>query len=72
VAEILAPPAPMFSPRRGEGEGAADADGDGDGGLEDIEAMHEELGRLRELLVELVAERVGDECASGAADCAQQ
>ena len=70
MAEILAPPVPMLLSRHGQGEEAGEADGDGGSG--DLEEMQEELGRLRELLVEVVAERVGEECVSGAADCALQ
>ena len=64
IASILAPPSLLPPP--------SDASIDQKQALHDVEAMHAELGKLREMLVDVVAQRVGDDCVANASECAHQ
>jgi hypothetical protein len=71
IATALAPPAPV--PALSDSQEPDDkSKGDEDRGLRDLGAMHAELELLREMLVDVVAQRVGDDCLSNASECALQ
>ena len=71
IATALAPPAPA-APASDWREPDDKSTGDEDRVLRDLGAMHAELGLLREMLVDAVAQRVGDDCVANASECALQ